>query len=801
MNLPLTTVAFFYALGVIVGNYFSTELPWLFAGTFIALLAAVFVTKGRRYTLPVLVLVAGWTNYAVQTSIISPHDLRILVGEETKDVNVRGTVSALDVRRFEADGEQKFRSMARIKVEELQIEDEWRPAYGTVLVSTYDSLEGLYFAGHMVEISGVIHPPKRPIASGLFDYRTFLRRQNIHYQLDARSRDDWTSIHAPPSTPISDRFLAWAKKTLLLGLGEEDEALRLIWAMTLGWRSGMTEEVSDDFVRSGTMHIFAISGLHIALISGILIHLLRAVRLPRAWCGAVVVPLLWFYTAATGWQPSAVRSTIMMTVIIGGWALKRPANLLNSLGSAAFIILLWEPQQLFQASFQLSFFVVLSIALLVPRFESLRDRLTQHDPFLPLELIPRWKRILGAPVRWLSIMFVTSLAAWIGSLPLVAYYFQLVTPITLFANIIIVPLADFALMCNLGSLICGQWLCPVTELFNHSGWFFMRSMVVGTKYFAEAPTAYAYIPSPSLLHCTLYYVFVCSVFSGWIVCAKRRKWVFVVIAAILIACLCEWISNYNTWKITILPAEGGETIFVDAPGKKNNLLIDCGNDRSVQYVTKPFLRSQGVNTLPAFLLTHGDVKNMGGATNLITEFKVDRVLASPLKFRSSPYRDAIEWLDQHAELKNQIARGDQLGRWTVLHPASDDKFSQADDGVVVLRGEIHKTRVLFLSDLGRASQHLLWDRASEQLAADIVVAGLPRESEPLNDSMLDAISPRLIIITDAELPASERATIDLKERLSKRGTPVLYCRDVGAVTLKISKHNFTVTTADSPATQ
>src|SRR5436309_15327137 len=125
---------------------------------------------------------------------------------------------------------------------------------------------------------------------------------------------------------------------------------------------------------SWSMHIFAISGLHIALLAGVLVELLRVLQIPRGLCGWLVIPLIWFYTAATGWQPSAVRSTIMMSVIIVGWALKRPSNLLNSLAAAGFILLLWDPQQLFQASFQLSFFVVLSIALLLPPLEQLRQR-------------------------------------------------------------------------------------------------------------------------------------------------------------------------------------------------------------------------------------------------------------------------------------------------------------------------------------------------------------------------------------------------------------------------------------------
>ncbi len=153
----------------------------------------------------------------------------------------------------------------------------------------------------------------------LFDYKKFLSRQGIFFQLDAKYADDWQLLpEARTVPPLTQRFLAWSQKSLQRGLPEEDKSLRLLWAMTLGWRPALTDEVSEPFMRSGTMHIFAISGLHVALISGILIALLRTLQVPRGVCGLMVVPLLWFYTIATGWQPSAVRSTIMMTIIIAG---------------------------------------------------------------------------------------------------------------------------------------------------------------------------------------------------------------------------------------------------------------------------------------------------------------------------------------------------------------------------------------------------------------------------------------------------------------------------------------------------
>src|SRR5260221_14148380 len=129
-----------------------------------------------------------------------------------------------------------------------------------------------------------------------------------------------------------------------------------------------------------------------------------------------------------------------MTIVVGVWSLKRPSNRMNSLADATLIILLYDPQQLFQASFQLSFFVVLSIALFMPPLEKLRDRLLQTDPLLPPALVPRWQRWLHAPVRVVSASLAVSLAAWFGSRPLTADYFHLFSPGPLPANLLLVSL-------------------------------------------------------------------------------------------------------------------------------------------------------------------------------------------------------------------------------------------------------------------------------------------------------------------------------------------------------------------------
>ncbi len=112
--------------------------------------------------------------------------------------------------------------------------------------------------------------------------------------------------------------------------------------------------------------------------------------------------------------------------------------------------------------------MVLSLALFIPVLDAIRTKWLRYDPLVPEELRPRWQRLARPPLDYVSTGLTTSLAAWLGSIPLVAYYFHLFTPVSLVANLIVVPLSSAALACTMGSIFVGAWIPLAAELFNHS---------------------------------------------------------------------------------------------------------------------------------------------------------------------------------------------------------------------------------------------------------------------------------------------------------------------------------------------
>ncbi|MEQ2007396.1 MAG: ComEC/Rec2 family competence protein [Limisphaerales bacterium] len=795
---PFVSVALAYAAGVLCGWRFQVPQAGLLIVAGALVIAAVILPNWRGWLLWPLLVSLGWTNMTLRSAVLSPVDLRFVAKEVPEIVTLRGRlIETPTLRVFVRDEKESWRAHTHVEVEAIQRSGEWQPASGVVAVTTPGILASNFFAGRTVELTGILRAPPGPPAEGLFDYRAFLAWQDIYFQLQCADTNDWRFIETqgvPSQPPFADRFRDWSQRTLARGLPVEDEELRLLWAMTLGWKTALTDEVSEPFMRSGTMHIFAISGLHIALIAGILVAVLRAAQLPRGACGAVIVPLIWFYTAATGWQPSAIRSTLMMTVIIIGWSVRRPSNLLNSLAASGFIILIWEPSQLFQASFQLSFFVVLSIALLLPPFEDFRQRLLQTDPLLPDELRPRWQRWLDWPVRAVTTSLATSLAAWLGSLPLIAHYFHLFTPASLLANLIVVPLSSLALMCNLGALVCGDWLPWATDAFNHSGWLFMRGMIWFSKWTTTLPGAFVYVRGPSSFEFYAFYTAVFFLVAGWLWTPGKRRWSWAVLSVFACIWLADEFRTRDEVRLTVV-GQGANAIISDAPGRDRDLLVDCGSESAANFLVKPFLRAQGVNTLPNLALTHGDQRRVGGFKLIHTEFKPARSFTSPARSRSPAYRDALKQLEATPSHAKTVSAGDRLAGWEVLHPAATDKFDRADDQALVLRGEFHGVRVLLLSELGAAGQKALLARHTD-LRADLVIAGIPEQGEPLSDALLAAIQPRLIVLTDTEFPASKRPKPALLARLSRTGVPVLRLTETGSLTGRVTVDGVSVTTVD-----
>ncbi len=196
-------------------------------------------------------------------------------------------------------------------------------------------------------------------------------------------------------------------------------------AILLGDQKDMPFDVRQSFSNSGTAHLLAISGGNISLVALCAVMILRLLNVPRRILFGVTIAFLSFYCVLTGSSPSVLRATIMVSLYLGGFLFRREPEILVSLAWSAILILLWDPLQLFDLGFQLSF---LSVFMLAAALDGSED----VDP-------EAHRGVMNKAIHYLEQSVTVSVAAWIGVTPLVAQVFGTVSPVAIFANLILVP--------------------------------------------------------------------------------------------------------------------------------------------------------------------------------------------------------------------------------------------------------------------------------------------------------------------------------------------------------------------------
>jgi len=285
-------------------------------------------------------------------------------------------------------------------------------------------------------------------------------------------RGRWLGEVTPPSRyqqfcrAAEQRFYA----ILGTGLADQPALAAILRAMMLGQKQEMSEEQQELFMHSGTMHLFAISGLNITAIALSVQILLSLLRVPRLAAAAAGLSALWLYVAITGTSPSAVRAFLMCALFIASFSLRQPGNPLAALVTSALLILLIEPMQLFSASFQMSYGIVAVLLLLgLPLAEALQARwplfasLPETTWGWHRRLVDwAWRALLGM----LGIGLATSLVSTVASLQ----FFQLLTPGALAVNLVLIPISTLVIGAGFLSLLCGlAGFTAGSVLYNHAG--------------------------------------------------------------------------------------------------------------------------------------------------------------------------------------------------------------------------------------------------------------------------------------------------------------------------------------------
>ncbi|MFT4641098.1 MAG: competence protein ComEC [Verrucomicrobiales bacterium] len=743
---PLFFVALAAALGIVLADQFATAVP--FGAAFVVLGIVSWrwrhLARGPLLVWPAIALgFATIHAFHLQAFRAFPHFERIAADAEGLHVSAVGRV-------LQEPRTVGFAKQAALQLQEITIDGRSYHLTHQVLIRVSDHAISY---GDVLAFTGRLFLPEPPRNPGQFDYRTYLQRHDWVGIVDVGRSEQLEVREQKPHAFKSMALRARERMALAItrDLEREPEICGVLTAMVLGMRDQATPEMERPFRYSGTLHIFAVSGLHVGIFALIAWLCLKPLGLSRSHVTFILIPLLFFYAFVTGWRPSAVRAATMAAVFLASYCMHRDPRLPNSLGLAAILILAGNTNQLFLPGFELSFAVLLTIIVFAKPIQRPFRHWLYPDAFIPVSLLEEHEQRAYVFRRWLGDIVAVSVAAWFGSLFLMAFTFHLVTPVAVLANCLLMPLGFFILFTAAMSMLSSTIaiLGPVNILFNNANFALVHGLIGLAEGFSSVP-------------------------GGHFLVSGRLPFTRPPI------------------EITVLDMpRGGGCAHVQVRGGPNEL-IDVGHVNSFRRLTEPYLRHAGLNGVDRLWLTHGDTGHSGAAAEILDLYHT-KVYQPSWPSRSPSTQRIGVTLEQRKMPPTLIHAGHSLplaqaAYWEILYPPQDESFAPApaDDRGLVMRLHAYDWRVLLMADAGFHTERWLLD-SEQDLRADVLIKGNHADDVSGLAEFLAAVNPQVIVMdSETDNPSS------VSGWKAKHAVHVVDQKEVGAVILGISKSKIKV---------
>ena len=437
MRYPLVALALVFAFGIFMGNLIKSTFPVLF---FIDLIILFLFFLPLPRILRNIFLCSGvllFGSAILQNSRFLPanHISKYAFYKSTNSLAIRGFVES-------QPSVVNNRTSFIFNTREIQFSGRKYYSCGKTLVRLAGKADLVYgeeliLKGHLYRLFN--------FGKDSSSYRDYLNRQGIYTLCNVLPKSGILKLNR-------NRGFFLKKFSLRLKDNLEKVIFRhtsficaaVLDAMVLGEKSNIPQTIYNAMIKSGTVHILVVSGFNVGIVAFLIMLLLKICRIPKMVRILITSVLLVIYCFLTGASNPVVRATVMGIVFLVAYFIKRDPDIYNSCAIAAVFILIKNPNQLFDIGFQLSFVSVVSIIYLYPKIKSI----------FPIESLKL------KPLRFILDGLLVSFSAWIGTMGLILYYFRILSPVTVVANVFIVPLATLITLCGF-SLIGAGIISPV----------------------------------------------------------------------------------------------------------------------------------------------------------------------------------------------------------------------------------------------------------------------------------------------------------------------------------------------------
>lgn len=823
---PLVYVAICVSLGTAIPSVWpGASGIYVLAGAMLLLLANGISGYARW---PVVLLCASalllafgernWVERSSETEIALPG------GQTESNATIVGTL----VSAVEVDGDLAMAtvriSLIDMSTDAASIEASEPVILRVRLAKGEEQLgAGEWRRGDRIRVSGALSAPGDSGNFGAFDYREYLRRQGVHWVLNAKGAEAVERLKSAPApwrlAPLRlfDDFRAYIGQLMdrLYPNGDAGYMKGLVAGITSDFDPGQY----DAFAKLGLTHVLAISGLHVGVIVVLLLQLGAWARLTRERSIDVAIAMMPIYMLATGASPSAVRACLMAMLALWLARSHRLKDGLHLLAAAAIVMLLWEPRLIENVSFQLSFIVTAGLLLFVPIVTA----------SLPLP----WAWLRGS----LSVAFVAQAV----SFPVTVFYFHSVHLLSLLANFVLVPFVSFAVLpLGMASVVLGACWEPLGALVARLATLCNELTFRIVDRLASFGTLRTVWPQMSLLWVIAGFVLI-GAFGAVLHRRLRRlkedQWweeqhieaerqaeviteplvldlprrvqgkrsataaVNIALAALTLLWLVwglrpAWMSD--TGQVMFLDVGQGDSILIRS-GAGNHVLVDAGGtvsfrkqgdewrERRDPYeigrkLLVPILMQRGVRELDVLVLTHLDADHIGGAKAVIENIPV-RALVFNGSLKDSPGPQELFALALSRGIPCYAAAApmtwsvDDTLKLEVLYPTAQQSgtITQEDDQnerSVVLLASLYGRTFLLPGDLEATGERVVASYAASGYPVDVLKAGHHGSKTSTTQLWLDAWRPRDTVISVGRNNVYRHPHPTVIERLEASGTNI-----------------------------
>lgn len=752
-----------FLAGIIYSSSFGIPmaLPFICSAVFAAL--TLFVSKNRvasHISLYLAIFFLGIVCY--QNSVRLPPDhIRNLLSDEPGKVFLKGVI--IDDPVTTATFYKSDKTTFTVSSEAVKEDAGWRKVSGQVRVDSYADTAAPFSAGDSVMLEGLIMGPVSLKNPGLFDYSRYLGIKGIYAFLKV-GKGCLVKI-ADRASPGLAAKPAYKLRNWIRGSIERYFPAYyggFLKAILIGDRSDLGYALKDDFIKTGTVHILAISGLHVGLIGAIVMAVFAALRVPKKTNLILSALVLIFYSFVAGSSPPIVRATIIFSVFVIGYLMGRESDMLNSLSLAGILILLWNPKELFDPGFQLSFVSVASIVIFSPGIDAL----------FKIGLIK--KASPGSRARIYILKGVSvSIAAWLGTWPFIASYFNIISPVSVIANLVVIPMLFALMSLLLLFLAAGAISCFFASLAAYILRLAEDALFCANHYFSVLPFAYFRTCAPSAVFTVLYYISIFLFIMPDMIGLGRMK---IRRAKVLLAVLVFF--NILAWKdacpaaranlnMTFLDVGQGDSLFVELPGS-GNILIDAGSGGEEErfdtgrFVVAPYLWNKRVSMIDAVIVTHFHEDHLGGIIYILKNFNVKCVIDNgAARPGEKLYDEYLRTIKEKNIRRLTVGEGDEIGpfnrvKFFVLNPRENipdtGQKSDDNDNSIVMKLVYKNFSALLCADITAQPMARLTESYGKFLKSDVMK--VPHHGGSFGDGdevkkFFQAVSPEISIISVA----------------------------------------------------